>query len=323
MTTSLKEDGSYRIGAVSRLTGIPSDTLRIWERRYDIVEPSRTTKGARLYSQSDVSRLMMIKSLVDQGNAISTVASLSIKQLNERLSSSHQNNLPELGSGRHDVCVVGQALSIKAVNTDYMPTGLELAGTYTELDWFVDDETVCDTLIVECPTVERKLVKQIKNKEFRSRYKNLILVYAFAPTNLLNQLRRIGVVPIRAPVSIDHLWQLCVNKMPSNIDWKESTFEPSAVIASEVPERLFTRVQLARLSSITPLLKCECPQHLSTLIEQLVSFEDYSLDCENMSSKDEQMHAYLHVMTSKARSMLEIALSKLAEYEGIKVDKFK
>ena len=49
--------GAYRIGAVARLTGISPDTLRIWERRYDIVDPQRTPKGGRLYSQQDVTRL--------------------------------------------------------------------------------------------------------------------------------------------------------------------------------------------------------------------------------------------------------------------------
>ena len=59
-------EGAYRIGAVARLTGFSPDTLRIWERRYDIVEPQRTPKGGRLYSQQDVTRLTMIKTLVDQ-----------------------------------------------------------------------------------------------------------------------------------------------------------------------------------------------------------------------------------------------------------------
>ena len=47
MTTATNEaNGAYRIGAVARLTGISPDTLRIWERRYDIVEPERTPRAA-------------------------------------------------------------------------------------------------------------------------------------------------------------------------------------------------------------------------------------------------------------------------------------
>ena len=78
---------TYRIGAVARLTGISPDTLRIWERRYKVVAPQRTPKGGRLYSQQDVTRLTMIKTLVDSGHAISTVANLPQEELNRRLNS--------------------------------------------------------------------------------------------------------------------------------------------------------------------------------------------------------------------------------------------
>ena len=33
----------YRSGAVARLTGIPVQTLRVWERRYKIVGPRKST----------------------------------------------------------------------------------------------------------------------------------------------------------------------------------------------------------------------------------------------------------------------------------------
>ncbi|MCG6863479.1 MAG: MerR family transcriptional regulator, partial [Chromatiaceae bacterium] len=49
-----KHESNYRIGAVSRLTAIPPDTLRVWERRYDLVTPMRSEGGGRLYSHQDV-----------------------------------------------------------------------------------------------------------------------------------------------------------------------------------------------------------------------------------------------------------------------------
>ena len=36
-TANTESQGAYRIGAVARLTGISPDTLRIWERRYDVM----------------------------------------------------------------------------------------------------------------------------------------------------------------------------------------------------------------------------------------------------------------------------------------------
>jgi len=88
-------DPTYRIGAVSRLTGIAPDTLRVWERRYGAVVPMRSEKGSRLYSQDDVGRLALIKRLVDSGDAISRVANLDKDELAER---AQGTPLPERGA---------------------------------------------------------------------------------------------------------------------------------------------------------------------------------------------------------------------------------
>ena len=69
-------DPTYRIGAIARLTGIPSDTLRVWERRYRVVEPLRSSTGVRLYRREDVSRLALIKRLIDAGHAIGSICLL-------------------------------------------------------------------------------------------------------------------------------------------------------------------------------------------------------------------------------------------------------
>lgn len=66
----------YPIRAVARLTGIPLDTLRAWERRYQAVEPRRDERG-RVYSAADVARLKRLAALVREGHAIGQIASLS------------------------------------------------------------------------------------------------------------------------------------------------------------------------------------------------------------------------------------------------------
>lgn len=309
----------YRIGAVSRLTGIPADTLRIWERRYHLVEPERTEKGGRLYSQEDVTRLTMIKTLVDQGHAISTVANLNGRELNERLSRARPANLPELGSGRHDVCVVGKAITVRANNTEGLPEGLELAGTYTDIDAFLEDETRCDSLVIEFPFLDRHTVRRLQDPEITRRADHVVVIYAFSPSNILRQLQRLQIDTERAPIGIERIWQLCAGQMPQPIDWSPSEFQPDNVTGEPVPRRIFDWHQLAALSQATTTLKCECPNHMSSIIETLVAFEDYSTQCENETRQDAALHAYLHVMTGKARWLMEVALEKLAEVEQIDI----
>ncbi len=71
---------SYPISATAKLTGIPIDTLRAWERRYATVIPRRAARG-RLYSEEQIQRLMLLRRAVEQGHAIGQVAKLGNRQL--------------------------------------------------------------------------------------------------------------------------------------------------------------------------------------------------------------------------------------------------
>ncbi|MBV9822930.1 MAG: MerR family transcriptional regulator [Actinobacteria bacterium] len=59
--------GSYRIGELARRVGLSEHVLRAWERRYEVVRPTRTPSGYRLYSTADEQRLRQMIRLVQQG----------------------------------------------------------------------------------------------------------------------------------------------------------------------------------------------------------------------------------------------------------------
>lgn len=71
----------YRIGVVSKLTGIHTDTLRAWERRYAAVTPKRGDGPNRTYDRADIARLILLRRAVDRGHAIGTIASFSDQRL--------------------------------------------------------------------------------------------------------------------------------------------------------------------------------------------------------------------------------------------------
>ncbi|GAC1573245.1 MAG: cobalamin-dependent protein [Polyangiales bacterium] len=68
--------GRHRIGAVAQLTGVSEHALRVWERRYAVVTPSRPHGGQRLYSDDEVARLRRLKHLTDLGHSIGGIARL-------------------------------------------------------------------------------------------------------------------------------------------------------------------------------------------------------------------------------------------------------
>ncbi len=57
----------YSIGAVSRMLGISTRTLRTWEDRYGVVAPERSAGGQRLYSRLQVEHLHYVKERIDSG----------------------------------------------------------------------------------------------------------------------------------------------------------------------------------------------------------------------------------------------------------------
>ena len=71
----------FTIKAVAQATGLTVETLRAWERRYDVVRPSRDSSGRRTYSAADVARLRLLRTATELGHTISRLASLSEDEL--------------------------------------------------------------------------------------------------------------------------------------------------------------------------------------------------------------------------------------------------
>jgi DNA-binding transcriptional MerR regulator len=68
---------SYSLSDLEKLTGIKSDTIRIWESRYGILKPQYTPTRRRFYSDSDLVHLLNVSLLYRHGSKISVIASFS------------------------------------------------------------------------------------------------------------------------------------------------------------------------------------------------------------------------------------------------------
>jgi DNA-binding transcriptional MerR regulator len=64
------------IAALAQRTGVAPDTLRKWEQRYKILQPSRTAGGQRRYSERDVERVEWLRERLEEGYRIGEAASL-------------------------------------------------------------------------------------------------------------------------------------------------------------------------------------------------------------------------------------------------------
>jgi MerR family transcriptional regulator, light-induced transcriptional regulator len=77
----MDNSAQYLISTVSKRSGVKSDLVRAWERRYQAVKPTRTEGGHRVYTDLDIARLKLLNQATNDGHSISQIAQLSLEDL--------------------------------------------------------------------------------------------------------------------------------------------------------------------------------------------------------------------------------------------------
>lgn len=72
---------SFRIGRLARLSGFDPELLRMWERRYGLLEPERLENRFRAYTDDDVTVLARVRTLLDEGYSIGDIARIGRAKL--------------------------------------------------------------------------------------------------------------------------------------------------------------------------------------------------------------------------------------------------
>ena len=67
----------YHISELEQLSGIKAPTIRVWERRYNLIQPARTDTNIRMYDDRQVRKLLNVATLLSNGYKISKIAALS------------------------------------------------------------------------------------------------------------------------------------------------------------------------------------------------------------------------------------------------------
>ncbi len=75
----------YSIKELEKLSGIKAHTIRIWEKRYGLIEPHRTNTNIRYYTDANLKKILNVAGLNRQGIKISQIAMLSDLELREAI----------------------------------------------------------------------------------------------------------------------------------------------------------------------------------------------------------------------------------------------
>jgi len=104
---------TFSIKNLENLSGIKAHTLRIWEKRYNLLEPERTDTNIRRYSLNSLKRLLNVTLLYNHGFKISKIASLNEEEIPELVRSI------ALKSNSEQVAI--NAFKLSMINFDYDP----------------------------------------------------------------------------------------------------------------------------------------------------------------------------------------------------------
>ena len=320
----------YRIGAVSQLTGIAVATLRVWQSRYAVVDPFKNEGGQRLYSDLEVAKLKVLKGLTHSGHSIGALSKLSLDALNELSNSTKFNHqIHAKSSVENDhirLGVVGLALAarLEAVKftRDFRAEDLDVEAVFFDLQEALDDpkerlgQSPFSLVLVKLNTLQSHCVEQIRALQKKLQTVPIGVIYNYAHPFCLEDILKIGIQVKREPLNnedLAHWIKACSRPVGADVQAKTPV--------KQQPEQRFDSQSLAYLSTLSSTIKCECPKHLAELISQINAFAQFCQECLTLNPKDQALHEHLKGVAQTSRAMLEDALQKIVEHEGIVLPK--
>lgn len=87
--------GTYSIKDLEKLSGVKAHTIRIWEQRYNLLEPLRSDTNIRSYDDTQLKRLLRLNILYQNGLKISKIADLTERQVTDKIESFLHTDNPE------------------------------------------------------------------------------------------------------------------------------------------------------------------------------------------------------------------------------------
>ena len=318
---SLEPRPLYGIGTVARLTGLKSDTLRVWERRYGLGASYKSPTGRRQYTQSDLDHLQLVAALVKQGVRIGEIAASDRKTLEMLLEqqgvASGSRAIPPrksravfLGADlckwldAHQGCISGVSALLARMNVD------EAVAT-------LGADQRADLLVVHCPSLTLQQIKGIETVADRLGVRRTIVLYQFANEQWLAELERQGHSALQYPVEPSRL-AFEIGRTQVEKETSEGIGNLSDLMPAK--PRMFNDAELRAAAEEKIVIDCECPRHLSDLIRSLNEFETYSSACSVENWKDAAIHTSIYAYTCQARHLMEKALQSALEGRTLNIE---
>ena len=206
-----KSQNIHRIGAISALAGIPTTTLRIWESRYGAFSPLKTAGSHRLYSESDLLKATLLKQICDYGHAISKIANLDIQGLNELLQKYRKSQLvnaqAQLANNTVEIAIIGLPLAAriesKKFTLSYRSNAIQVTDIFYDLGAAqkASFETRPHMLLAKVISLDANTCSDIYKLVARESILQTIVLYSYGQENVIQAMKRSGIMVRREPIS--------------------------------------------------------------------------------------------------------------------------
>ncbi len=313
-----KDRQLYKIGAVARLTGVSVHTLRNWEDRHGAVHPRRSKGGKRLYAETDVQRLALIKKLADQGLSLHSIAGCSLEELAERWARMSGAKTPAAPSEPTRVAILGAGFAtwIKSQRDQFV--GVEIVAAADDANELGLELGECpvDLLLVECPAITAGTARQVRDQMQAMGVRNAVVVYWFGNREHIEALKSWRIEVLRAPADPSALQQILSRSVAERDTALRSAKSRVAGSGIVRPPR-FSRESLAMMALANPSATCGCQKNLVDVVLSLRALEEYLGGCDSRSPEDDALHRALQKKVGEARSNVEDAIEHFAAVEGI------
>ncbi|MEC7224587.1 MAG: hypothetical protein VXW02_09970 [Verrucomicrobiota bacterium] len=247
-------------------------------------------------------------------------------------SASSPDNEISISNAVHRFVVIGPQTEDLLKESDLLGKNAEVVYSADNVNqWDIETERIeADLVVIECTTVFPETVNIIKEKTRAVGASMAIVIYHYTQQTARGMMARARLLtPLRAPITNEDLKYVCEADLAmatirnSSLEMMEFNDEESseeALESTKVPIRKYNDAVLNRLAKISTSIDCECPHHMAALLKSLNAFEEYCKMCESRNEEDIVLHSLLHTKTAQARSIMENALTVLADVENIDLE---
>ena len=292
------QEDLYKIGVVAKRTGIAHERLRAWERRYGLA-PAARAGHTRFYSGTQVARLVAIKTLLDQGHAISEVIHWTDDELQRRLRLQPSlQPAPECAPkpASAQVWLIGAPLLLAYRERD--DSEVDVVAEWTtaaELARQQDPLPKPDCIAIHMPTLDDQPIELIEDV-----YDDvpIVVVYQYATKADREQFEQADYSLLKGPAS----WRSVENLILA-------TSPPSPTGDAQ---RFYSDDELLHICSVADQAPSGCVRELADLVVEINTYAAHAEHCES----DEDYAATIDDVHN-ARGHLEQALRRLVEKHGL------